>query len=123
MTEEAVLAGVRAQGFILRLQISTVAQMVHRIVTRLLLVHRNDSRPIARQMKLFKVRRVEDEEIYLRAIVSKKFCCLRLCLLLKLVYMTAPTSLSQAIVPNRLLIPTNLLVHQGMADFDTTIDH
>ena len=45
MAEETVLAGARAQSLILGLQIRTIAQMVHGIVARLLLVHGNDSRP------------------------------------------------------------------------------
>ena len=61
--------------------------------------------------------------IYLRAIVAKKLSCLRLCLLLELVYMAASTSLGQAIVSNRLLIPANLLVHEGVADLSAAIDH
>ena len=51
MAEEAVLAGAGAQSFILRLQIRTIAQMVHGIVARLLLIHRNDARPIAKQVE------------------------------------------------------------------------
>ena len=37
--------------------------------------------------------------------------------------MAARTGLCQAIVPNRLLIPANLFVHEGVADFHAAVDH
>ena len=121
MAEETVLAGARAQSFILGLQIRTIAQMVHGIVARLLLVHGNDSRPI--KIEVNKLNSKIGIKRYLRAIVAKELSCLRLRLLLKLVYMTAGTGLCQAIVPNRLLIPANLFVHEGVADFHAAVDH
>ena len=44
VAEEAVLARVSREGLVLLLKVGSIAQMVHGVVTRLLLIHRNYAR-------------------------------------------------------------------------------